>query len=223
MDTRDDAPVTDRRSWFAVDGGLEPIDYDGLSFFRFPEAVAEFVVQRYSKPGDWVLDPFAGFGTTLVVAERLGRHGVGLEVDENRARFAGRRVPVGRVLNTRSEAVSSLPFPPFDLLFTSPPYGSFRSGECDDDPELYLADAQQLFRGFLPLLGPEALVVVEVSQLRRGERTRPLVWELGGALREFLDLREDVVRINIGSVEAGTGYDHTHVLAFAQRGTAGVR
>jgi len=62
--------------------------------------------------------------------------------------------------------------------------------------------------------------VVEVSQLRRGERTRPLVWELGGALRKFLDFREDVVRVNTGSVEAGTGYDHTHILAFAQRGTA---
>jgi len=220
MDTRDDALVTDRRSWFAVDGSLEPIDYDGPSFFRFPEAVADFVIQRYSKPGDWVLDPFAGFGTTLAVAEWLGRHGVGLEVDENRARFADRRVPEGRVLNTRSEAVSSLPFPPFDLLFTSPPYGSFRSGERDDDLETYLADAQRLFRGFLPLLRPEALVVVEVSQLRRGERTRPLVWELGGALRELLDLREDVVRINTGRADAGTGYDHTHILAFAQRGTA---
>jgi len=221
MDTRDDAPVTDHRSWFAVDGSLEAIDYDGPSFFRFPEAVADFVIQRYSKPGDWVLDPFAGFGTTLVVAERLGRHAVGLEVDEDRARFAGRRVPEGRVLHTRSEAVSSLPFPPFDLFFTSPPYGSFRSGERDDEPETYLADAQRLFRGFLPLLRPEALVVVEVSQLRRGERTRPLVWELGGALNKFLDFREDIVRVNTGTAEAEPGYDHSHVLAFAQRGTAG--
>jgi len=155
-----------------------------------------------------------------VVSERLGRHGVGLEVGENRVRFAGGRVPEGRMLTSRSEAVSSLPSPPFDLLFTSPPYGSFRSGERDDDLETYLADAQRLFRGFLPLLRPEALVVAKVSQLRRGERTCPLVWELGGALGEFLDLREDVVRANTGGVEAGTGYDHTHVLAFAQRGTA---
>src|SRR6476660_2906591 len=73
-----------RRSWFAVEGSLEPIDYDGLSFFRFPEAVAEHVVDRYSAPGDWVIDPFCGFGTTLVAAERLGRHAVGCEVDERR-------------------------------------------------------------------------------------------------------------------------------------------
>jgi hypothetical protein len=41
-----------RRSWFVVDGSLEPIDYDGPSFFRFPEAVAEHV-ERYSAPGSF--------------------------------------------------------------------------------------------------------------------------------------------------------------------------
>lgn len=207
----------DRRSWFAVDGSLDPIDFDGASFFRFPEAVAEFAIQRYSRPGDWVFDPFAGFGTTVVVAERLGRHGVGCEVDESRARFAAGRVPDGRVLNVPAGDMSSATFPPFALLFTSPPYGSFRSTEVDDEPETYRADARQLFRGFLPLLAPQALVVVEVSQLRRGTRTRPLVWELGAILGEFLDLREDVVRINTGTVEAGPGYDHSHLLAFSLR------
>jgi DNA modification methylase len=80
------------RSWFAVEGSLEPIDYDGLSFFRFPEAVAGHVIERYSAPGDWVIDPFCGFGTTLVVAERLGRHAVGCEVNEHRAAFSAARV-----------------------------------------------------------------------------------------------------------------------------------
>jgi hypothetical protein len=65
------------RTWFAVDGRLEPIDYEGPS---------------YSKLGDWVLDPFCGFGTTLVVAERLGRHGVGFETDAPRAAFAASRI-----------------------------------------------------------------------------------------------------------------------------------
>jgi DNA modification methylase len=204
-----------RRSWFAVKGTLEPIDFDGVATFRFPEPVAEFAIERYSKPGDWILDPFAGFGTTLVVAERLGRHGVGCEVDERRARFAVGRVPEGRVFNIPAEALSSLSLPPFDLLVTSPPYGSFRSGEADDEPETYLADARRLFSGFLPLLRPQALVVVEVSQLRRGVWTRPLVWELGGMLSEILDFREDVVRVNTDDVDAGPGYDHSHLLVFS--------
>ena len=204
-------------SWFAVDGTLEPIEFEEPSYFRFPEAVAEFAIQRYSQPGDLVLDPFAGFGTTLVVAERLGRSSIGCEIHPERARFAAERAPSSRVLNIPAAAIDRLSLPPIDLLFTSPPYGSFRSQEWDDEPETYLADAGQLFRGFLPLLRPGALVVVEVAQLRRGARTYPLVWELGGVLREFLDLREDVVRVNTGGVEAGPGYDHSHLLAFSAR------
>jgi hypothetical protein len=55
---------------------------------------------------------------------------------------------------------------------------------------------------------------VEVSQLRQGDRTRPLVWQLGAVLNEIFPLREDLVRINTGDSQAGPGYDHAHVLVF---------
>ena len=58
--------------------------------------VTEFV-EELSEPGDVVLDPFAGFGTTLVVAERLGRRGLGIELMPDPAlkyaRTPGRRAP----------------------------------------------------------------------------------------------------------------------------------
>jgi DNA modification methylase len=34
-----------------------------------------------TKQGDAVLDPFCGSGTTLLAAERIGRHGFGIEID----------------------------------------------------------------------------------------------------------------------------------------------
>ena len=204
-----------RRSWFVVEGSLEPIDYDGPSFFRFPEAVAEHVIERYSAPGDWVIDPFCGFGTTLVVAERLGRHAVGCEVDERRAAFSASRLDTpDRVVHGRCEDLPPAQWPPFALLFTSPPYGSFRSGDHDDDPAAYLADARHFFSGLARLLGPGATVAVEVSQLRQGNRTRPLVWQLGTVLNQIFTLREDLVRVNTGDTQAGPGYDHAHVLVF---------
>jgi DNA methylase len=204
-----------RRSWFAVEGSLEPIGYEGLSYFRFPEAVAEHVIERYCAPGDWVLDPFCGFGTTLVVAERLGRPAVGCETDQRRAAFTASRVDhPDRVVHGSCEDLTPTQWPPFALLFTSPPFGSFRSGGHGGHLATYLADAQRLFAGLARLMGPGATVAVEVSQLRQGTRTRPLVWQLGAALNEVFPLREEIVRVNTGDLPAGPGYDHTHILVF---------
>jgi hypothetical protein len=209
-----------RHSWFAVDGSLEPIGYDGPSFFRFPEAVAEHVIERYSAPGDWVIDPFCGFGTTLVVAERLGRRAIGCELDARRAAFSASRLgDPDRVVHGRCDDLTVTPWPPFALLFTSPPYGSFRSGAQVDEPAVYLADARRLFIGFARLLAPGATVAVEVSQVREGNRTYPLVWQLGAVLNEIFVLREDLVRVNTGDTEAGPGYDHAHVLVYDVPGT----
>jgi DNA modification methylase len=46
----------------------------------FPEALPEFFIKLFSQPGDTVLDPFMGSGTTAVVAERLGRSWIGVEL-----------------------------------------------------------------------------------------------------------------------------------------------
>lgn len=65
-----------------------------------PEYWGNFVPQiprqamlRFTKPGDLVIDPFAGLGTTLYEAVRLGRHVLGVDlqqycVDEVRSRLA---------------------------------------------------------------------------------------------------------------------------------------
>ena len=46
----------------------------------FPEALPEWFINLFSKPGDIVLDPFMGSGTTLRVAKRLGRRSIGVEM-----------------------------------------------------------------------------------------------------------------------------------------------
>lgn len=49
---------------------------------QFPEAVIERIILASSRPGDIVLDPFVGSGTTAVVARRLGRYTIGFELNE---------------------------------------------------------------------------------------------------------------------------------------------
>lgn len=49
---------------------------------QMPEAVLERIIRVASNPNDLVLDPFAGSGTTLAVAKRLGRRFLGIELSE---------------------------------------------------------------------------------------------------------------------------------------------
>ncbi|WP_175712193.1 DNA-methyltransferase [Burkholderia ambifaria] len=55
--------------------------YPEAHFATFPEALVEPCVLAGSRPGDVVFDPFFGSGTTGEVAQRLGRHFVGLELN----------------------------------------------------------------------------------------------------------------------------------------------
>lgn len=61
-------------------------------FATFPKRLVEPCVKAGSRPGDVVLDPFAGSGTTGLVALRLGRSFVGIELNPTYAEMARRRI-----------------------------------------------------------------------------------------------------------------------------------
>lgn len=58
----------------------------------FPESLAKDHVQSWSNPGDVVLDPFAGSGTTLKAAKELGRRFVGIEINPEYVEICNRRI-----------------------------------------------------------------------------------------------------------------------------------
>ncbi len=47
-----------------------------------PVALLERIIQASSNPGDVVLDPFCGCGTTIDAAEKLGRDWIGIDVTQ---------------------------------------------------------------------------------------------------------------------------------------------
>lgn len=57
-----------------------------------PLALMEWLVATYSNPGDLILDPFMGSGTTGVAAVKLGRKFIGIEIDEGYFEIAKRRI-----------------------------------------------------------------------------------------------------------------------------------
>ncbi|MBN1795841.1 MAG: hypothetical protein JW804_04145 [Sedimentisphaerales bacterium] len=54
------------------------------------------MIQRYTKRDEWVLDTFAGCGTTLIETQRLGRNGIGIELQ-------------GKVVETANSLINSEP------------------------------------------------------------------------------------------------------------------
>jgi modification methylase len=71
-----------RSDWsFPICGGQERIKRNGTKAHptQKPEALLYRILLACTKPGDVVLDPFFGTGTTGAVAKRLGRHFIGIE------------------------------------------------------------------------------------------------------------------------------------------------
>ena len=92
-------------------GGLAPVDYvppDGANrrsvwtiatspypdahFATFPPELPEICIKAGTKPGDTVLDPFSGAGTTCLVADRLQRNAIGIELNPEYARMSEARL-----------------------------------------------------------------------------------------------------------------------------------
>ncbi|MCS6908704.1 MAG: DNA methyltransferase [Anaerolineales bacterium] len=74
--------------------GRERLRIDGQKAHstQKPEALLYRVILSSSKPGDVVLDPFLGSGTTAVVAKKLHRHWVGIESDPYYVQVAQQRI-----------------------------------------------------------------------------------------------------------------------------------
>lgn len=64
----------------------------GFHGCQMPEKLLERIIRCCSNPGDLVLDPFAGSGSTLVVAKKMNRNSLGFEISEEYAKQVAQRL-----------------------------------------------------------------------------------------------------------------------------------
>ena len=64
-----------------------------------PEKLIAKLLLASSKPGDVVLDPFLGSGTTSIVARKLGRHYIGIEAESDYCLLTERRLELAQIDN----------------------------------------------------------------------------------------------------------------------------
>jgi|SRR6185503_6742074 len=95
--------------WYYANGFMKS-SKDKIAFEHpaiFPDALAEDHVLSWSNPGDIVLDPFAGSGTTLKAAAKHRRKWIGIEISEEYAALARKRT----VKIDQNETLTDLLFP----------------------------------------------------------------------------------------------------------------
>lgn len=137
--TAQTSPATQRKGRYVADATAHPA--------KMLPAVAAHAIDHYTDPGDLVLDPMCGIGTTLVEAVHAGRRAVGVEyephwVDVARANLALARTAGvahdGRVFHGDARQISSLLPPEYAgqaaLVVTSPPYGPSTHGQVAVSP-----------------------------------------------------------------------------------------
>jgi SAM-dependent methyltransferase len=72
--------------WDFPDQGSGPVAYGDHSFNGVtPAGCVTNLVRRFTRPGDWVIDPMAGSGTISDVARALGRNAIALDIKPTRS------------------------------------------------------------------------------------------------------------------------------------------
>jgi len=120
------------KSWFALKASKRK--EKKMHPATFPEELAQRFITFFSKEGDWILDPFAGSGTTLLVSKQYQRNSVGVELYEKYATLITNRLKNQNLSNLAKSIVIKgdsrnikkiaeiNKIPPLDFCITSPPY-----------------------------------------------------------------------------------------------------
>lgn len=161
-----------RSDWhIPICSGKERIKINGAKAHstQKPEALLYRVILSSSNPGDVVLDPFFGSGTTGAVAKKLHRHWIGIERDEHYIQVA----------QTRIEAIQPELFDPdafnFENKRTQPriPFGALlERGLLQPGQKLYFGPKGDL-----------AAIILANAQLKWG-RTTGSIHEVGRAIQD---------------------------------------
>ncbi len=101
-----------RSDWeFPICGGGERLKKGGVKVHptQKPEALLYRILLACTKPGDVVVDPFFGTGTTGAVAKRLGRHWIGIEREGDYIEAAEERIAAALPLDESALATMQSP------------------------------------------------------------------------------------------------------------------
>lgn len=199
---------------------------------RTPHALVEHFLETYTESGDRVIDIFAGFGTTLLVAERLNRIPYGIEYEADRVSSIREQLSTPEnVLHEDVLGLNSSWFPAIDCCFTSPPFmeqqddrNPFRNYAGESTYDDYLDDIESAFSCLDTVLAPGSHVIIDIANMKHQGRVTTLAWDVADRVSDVFDFDgEIVVTWTAENPDGGTdepafgyGYDHSYCLTFTK-------
>lgn len=189
-------------------------------------------IRHFSRKGDRVVDPFCGFGTSLLAAALEGRRGVGIDIDAGRVRIAGERLRRhGMQAELYVGDAAGLAVTDIDLCVTNIPYFGCRGLASDDDGQLYaagdymqyLAGLRRTFHALRTCLRRDAFLVVMAENIVVGGRRIPQAWDVARILDSLYLAHEERVlcyaapAADRGHACSATNRSHEYALVYQHR------
>jgi hypothetical protein len=188
----------------------------GWYWGNFIPQIPHQLMLRYTKAGEWVLDPFAGSGTTLIECNRLGRNGLGVELnpevaDKARELIDKQPSPAGtsstlidgdsRTIDLRSE-LSKAGTDGVQLVVMHPPYHDIIGFSEDardlsnaDGTEKFLRMFAQVLDNISPLLDRRRYLAVVIGDKYEGGEWVPLGFQcMNEVLQRDFALKSIIVK-----------------------------
>ncbi len=199
--------------------------HSGEYWGNFIPQIPNQMLLRYTRAGETVLDAFLGLGTTLIECVRLGRNGIGIELNADIARIARARVKMqqrisgsnanikiltgdSRKINIKKKAgVESV-----QLLILHPPYHDvikFSSDKRDlsnaSSVEEYLNMFREVLNNTIPLLDPKRFLVLVIGDKYQKGEWVPLGFLAMNEVLNFGFKLKSIIVKNITGNERGKG------------------
>jgi DNA modification methylase len=189
---------------------------------RASDNMLAFWINKFTGPGQVVFDPFAGFGTALLVAEELGRIGYGIEYSKPKADYIHAMLAhPERLIHGDSRNLGEYEIPPIDLCLTSPPYTNESDTENPFvdyrqkgfDYSSYLQEMYRIFSQVEQKMQPSGRLVIEASNLKKNGQVTTLAWDIAHEVSKIFHFEGETI---ICWDKYGYGYNHSYCLIFSK-------
>jgi DNA modification methylase len=199
--------VLERNEYDELPAELEMLDMFGARDCGWVSQMSPFI-RAFSEPGDLVLDPFAGLGTTLLAAVMEERNAIGIEIEASRIGIIEKRLAMiqqsQKVILLRDDARTPHPEmeSTIDLCITNIPYfGAYNEftpskldGQtyCSTNYQSYLEILNEIFSNIRTWLKNEKFAILMCENLHLdGRGFVPLAWDVSRILQQHFELCDE--------------------------------